>query len=194
MYVNPSLVIPTSRNFNNELPKEFVGLGPPKPKSDILRYKMKLMEEGQKKFKPDPDPTVINLLEKYPVKTPVEENVKRILKTDEEFMDQFKWDANINTPEQCSQMKSIILKYRKTFGEHDYDVSNYSDLQLHIDTGDHPPIAARNHIPVPLAIRPKVSEVLDCMANENIIRKSSSPWAMPLMIVYKKRWKNSSRC
>ena len=90
MYVNPSLILPVPRDSKYEPPEEFVGLGPPKSKYDTVRYKMKLIEEGQKKF--NPDSVGINLLEKYPVKIPVEENVKRVLKTDEEFMDQFKWD------------------------------------------------------------------------------------------------------
>ena len=81
MYVNPSLILPVPRDCKYEPPKGFVGLGPPKSKTDTVRYKMKLMEEGQKRFNPDLDE--VNLLEKHPVKIPVEENVKRVLKTDE---------------------------------------------------------------------------------------------------------------
>ena len=165
---------PSSVKMSNE------NVGVKEKPPDVLKMSKPIMSNDMKMFNSE-----VNILEN-PMKQIVSENVQRLKKSDDEFIDQFKFDSEITDPKKLTQMKQILLKYRNTFGEHDYDVSNYSAIKLHIDTGNNSPIAVKHQIPVPLAIRPAVKEVLDCMEKEGIIRKSSSPWAMPLMIVYKK--------
>ncbi len=77
-----------------------------------------------------------------------------------------------------------MCKYREVFGEHDYDVGMNSEIKMQIDTGDSPPIYIKRQISVPISQRQAVSEILECM--QGIIRKSHSPWAVPMLVVPKK--------
>jgi len=115
-----------------------------------------------------------------------DENLERKSKSDSEFLEQFKLDEGDYTEDQKFQLKELLMKHRKVFGEHDYDVGTYTDIKLEINTGDSDPISCKRPIPIPFAQKDKVSQVLDCTEKEGIIRKSSSPWAAPLQIVMKK--------
>ena len=119
-------------------------------------------------------------------KIPVAENLERKLKTEEEFLAQFKLEKAGHSEERKTQLKVLLVKYREVFGEHDYDVGNNADIKLHIDTGDSPPIYIKRQIPVPMSQRPAVAEIIECMEKEGIIRKSKSPWAVPMLVVPKK--------
>ncbi|XGW05285.1 hypothetical protein V3C99_016006 [Haemonchus contortus] len=56
---------------------------------------------------------------------------------------------------------------------------------MDIDTAEHPPVTLKAR-PVPLSIRPMLRELLEDLQKRDIIEKSSSPWAFPIVLVEKK--------
>ncbi len=81
-----------------------------------------------------------------------------------------------------SELEELLRKYGGLF----VGKPGFTDLvQLSIDTGDSPPIRQTPYS-VPLGIREKVRHELDVLEEGDIIERSCSPWASPLVPVRKK--------
>ena len=77
------------------------------------------------------------------------------------------------------------LEFHSVFSLHDMEKGSVKGVEHTIDTGDNNPIkeAVRR---VPLALREKISMMVEEMMKEGVISSSSSPWASPVVIVRKK--------
>ena len=65
----------------------------------------------------------------------------------------------------------------------------YDKYKVEINTGDAKPIKSRPYR-VPYAQKETVGKMIDDMLSNNVIRKSFSPWASPIVIVKKKDGSN----
>ena len=108
------------------------------------------------------------------------------LVTRDSFVEQFGIGQKEHTSVELTQLQDLLWEYQDIFGKHDYDVGHNSEIKLSIDTGDSAPICCKRRIPVAFSHRETVGKIIDSMESEGIIRRSWSPWAMPLLVVRKK--------
>ncbi len=89
-------------------------------------------------------------------------------------------------PEQYRDILCPILEeYADVFAAHDNDFGRTDTVKMTIDTQGHAPIKQRPYR-TPLAQQPIVNEALDDMMDKEIIERSNSPWASPIVLVKKK--------
>ena len=84
-----------------------------------------------------------------------------------------------------TQLLSLLLEYHSLFAASTSDLGRTNRIQHHIDTGSNPPVrqGVRRISP---ALRGEVRELLDEMSKKDVIQKSTSPWASPIVLVRKK--------
>ena len=86
---------------------------------------------------------------------------------------------------QINKLSKLILDYKDIFSLSSTCVGSAKDVVHNIDTGNAPPI----HCP-PYRVGPKerqiISDLTSSMWANEVIRKSSSPWASPVVLVSKK--------
>ena len=82
-------------------------------------------------------------------------------------------------------MESLIVDFSDVFALDDSELGCTDILQLHIDTGEHPPIKQQPYR-TPVVRRKTVSEMIDAMKKQGVIQPSASPWASPVVLVPKK--------
>jgi hypothetical protein len=93
-------------------------------------------------------------------------------------------DKNL-TSSQHAALFALIKRYKRVVAENPKAPRFTSTVEHTIDTGDHPPIKQKSYRTahsVQLEIRKNVNEMLE----NNIIRRSNSPWASPVVLVMKK--------
>ena len=86
---------------------------------------------------------------------------------------------------QQQQLYQLLLKYADVFPEHDNDIGHTTVTTHTIDTGSAPPIRQLTR-KVPKHLQPEASKLINHMLQNNVIRKSASPWASPIVLVKKK--------
>ena len=88
------------------------------------------------------------------------------------------------TLEQKKKLENLLLEYRDVFANSIEELGRTSIMKHKIDTGDSRPIRQR-----PYRVSPKNKEEINNQVNnmleQGIIRKSSSPWASPVILVAK---------
>jgi hypothetical protein len=89
------------------------------------------------------------------------------------------------TTEQTSKIDALIQKYEENFSKDNNDLGYYNKTEFNIDTKNEKPIKTKPYR-VAYAQQPEVDGMIDEMLVNNIIKKSNSPWASPLVIVKKK--------
>ena len=92
---------------------------------------------------------------------------------------------------ECNQISDLLCKFQRVFSQNDTDLGVANLVQHEIDTGDAKPIRQPPRR-VPLAFADEEQKVVKQMMEQGIIRKSTSPWASPIVLVKKKNGK--TRC
>ena len=83
------------------------------------------------------------------------------------------------------KLLNILLQHWDVFDYYNERIpSARTDVKHHIETGNTPPIKSKCR-PLNPIIGEKVKERLDNLEHRGIIRKSSSPWASPILVVAK---------
>ncbi len=107
----------------------------------------------------------------------------------DEISEEFPVPVQVNyeglTPAQCEELNKLLRKYREVFSKSDNDYG-YTQAVMHdIPTGDAPPIKQR-HRRVPPQVFQEFRKHVQDLVCQGILKKSSSPWASPAVIVKKK--------
>ena len=93
-------------------------------------------------------------------------------------------DVNLSGSQQ-QQLYTLLLGYSDIFATKDSNLGRATMLQHTIQTGDSPPI--RQHTRrIPHYQRDEVKKLIKEMLTKDIIQPSKSPWASPVVIVWKK--------
>ncbi|KAK6030980.1 zinc knuckle [Ostertagia ostertagi] len=82
-------------------------------------------------------------------------------------------------------IRHLLTLHSDAFAVCERELSQTDMAEMTIDTGDSSPIKMKAR-PVPLGIRPKLKELLTDLLDRNIIEKSKSEWAFPIVLVEKK--------
>ncbi|KAK6009981.1 zinc knuckle [Ostertagia ostertagi] len=82
-------------------------------------------------------------------------------------------------------IRHLLTLHSDAFAVCERELSQTDMTEMTIDTGDSSPIKMKAR-PVPLGIRPKLKELLTDLLDRNIIEKSKSEWAFPIVLVEKK--------
>lgn len=92
----------------------------------------------------------------------------------------------VTVPTEYKHLLMPILKENSDiFAAHDTDFGKTDTVTMKIDTKGHPPIKQRPYR-TPLAQQHLVDEAINEMLEKDIIEKSNSPWASPIVLVKKK--------
>jgi hypothetical protein len=89
------------------------------------------------------------------------------------------------TEPQQKQLLTLLLAYRDIFATSPVDLGRATKAQYRIWTEEHAPIQQPVRR-VPAGQREQVRKELQDMNSRGIIKPSSSPWALPLVLVKKK--------
>ncbi|KAK6022565.1 hypothetical protein OSTOST_11735 [Ostertagia ostertagi] len=92
---------------------------------------------------------------------------------------------NRSSTEIPEDIRKLVEEKGEAFAVCDQELSATSEVEMDVDTGDHPPIKLKAR-PVPLAMRAKLREMLNDLVSRKIIEKSASAWAFPIVLVEKK--------
>lgn len=93
-------------------------------------------------------------------------------------------DGNL-TGHQRAQMLSLLKSYHKLFDLNDLPLGTVSTAEHRIDTQGHSPIRTRPYR-VSMKEREIIEQQVTEMLQKEVIRKSSSPWSSPVVLVKKK--------
>ena len=92
-----------------------------------------------------------------------------------------------------SSVAKLLTKYGDLFSTNDTDISQTTLVKHSIDTGDARPIKQPPRR-VPLAYVEDEKGVIQDMISQGVIRKSTSSWSSPLVLVKKKNGKDKALC
>ena len=117
--------------------------------------------------------------------TPVSsENVKEIDGVDSSEsklnLDEIKSD-----PTHLSDIKKLIIKNKDRFASKDTELGQSTTVQMKVNTGSHEAIRLKPYR-IPLHHRETVDKAIDEMLEAGIIKRSTSTWIFPLVVVSKK--------
>lgn len=84
------------------------------------------------------------------------------------------------TSDESQKISDLLCRYQTTFSKNNTDLGLTTLVQHEIDTGDSRPIKQPPRR-VPLAFADEERKVVQQMEAQGIIRKSSSPWASPIV-------------
>ncbi|XP_060590512.1 uncharacterized protein LOC132745582 [Ruditapes philippinarum] len=83
------------------------------------------------------------------------------------------------------RVKNLLCKHNDTFPKDDWDLGVTSLVEHSIETGDAAPVKQRPRR-VPLAFAAEEKAAVEDLLKKGVIRKSTSPWASPIVFVRKK--------
>jgi hypothetical protein len=92
------------------------------------------------------------------------------------------------TPLEKLAIKKLLLENKNVFSKEDNDLGNTHFVEHKINTGNAAPIKQPPRR-VPIALAHEEKAAIDQLLAQNVIQKSSSPWASPLVLVRKKNGK-----
>ena len=102
-----------------------------------------------------------------------------------ELFSQIDMDWSHLTEAEKQQRKSSLALYSDVFALNTSELGTTQLVTHSIDTGTHPPIRK----PVrqtPFTLRQKVDQLIQEMLDQEVIERSESPWASPIVLVQKK--------
>uniref|UniRef100_A0A7I4YT76 RNA-directed DNA polymerase n=1 Tax=Haemonchus contortus TaxID=6289 RepID=A0A7I4YT76_HAECO len=85
----------------------------------------------------------------------------------------------------AERLTKVITTFQDVFALSDKELTQTDLIEHGIDTGDTKAIKQRTR-PVPQGVRPELKNILDDLEERKIIRKSTSDWASPIVLVQKK--------
>ena len=88
-------------------------------------------------------------------------------------------------PTQLKKLKSLIAECSDIFALDDSELGCTGLVQHEIDTNEHHPIKQQPYR-TPFTQRAKISQMIDDMEKQGVVKPSSSPWASPIILVPKK--------
>ena len=89
------------------------------------------------------------------------------------------------TEEETKAFKDLCEKYSDVFSENSRDIGRTSLIKMDIDTGDNPPVCQRPYT-LPLKHAEWVKKELNILEAADIIVRSVSSWASPIVVVPKR--------
>ena len=87
--------------------------------------------------------------------------------------------------EEYTELKKILTEFKDIFSQSSTDVGRIKGFQHGINTGECLPIAL-NPRRIPVHMESKVDALINDLEKKNIIKKVSSPWNFPIVVVPKK--------
>ena len=84
--------------------------------------------------------------------------------------------TNILSVSDCLKLKDLLTEYQHVFALDNPELSSTDLVEHRIDTGDSKPIHQYSRR-VPLALREKVSKMIQEMLKQDIFQNSQSSWA-----------------
>ena len=94
-------------------------------------------------------------------------------------------------PSEAKALARLLVKYKYTFSSDEWDLGLTNLTEHVIKTGDADPIKQTPRR-VPLAYAGEEKKAIDDLLEKGVIRKSTSPWASPIVLVRKKVRSNST--
>ncbi|EYC44211.1 hypothetical protein Y032_0468g2007 [Ancylostoma ceylanicum] len=82
-------------------------------------------------------------------------------------------------------LAGVLDEFEDVFAVSDRELTRTNLVEMNIDTGESSPIRLKAR-PVPLAVRQKLKDMLEDLQRRNIIERSKSDWAFPIVLVEKK--------
>ena len=95
------------------------------------------------------------------------------------------------TESENQRLQQVISEYLDTFSKDEDDIGFCDLVEHHIITDDDRPVKVP-HRRVPPQQWPEVRDYIQKSLDRGIIRESSSPYALPIVFVHKKRWQTSN--
>ena len=89
------------------------------------------------------------------------------------------------TPNEAAALARLLKKHENTFSKDEWDIGLTNLTEHSINTGDAVPIKQPPRR-VPLAYATEEKRAIDDLLAKGVIRKSTSPWASPIVLVKKK--------
>ena len=91
----------------------------------------------------------------------------------------------LHLPSGCDAVDELVLEAHDVFAVEKGERGEVKEVCHEIAAGDSPPIRQQVRR-VPFALRKRVNELVGEMLSGGIVRESSSPWAIPVVLVRKK--------
>ena len=89
------------------------------------------------------------------------------------------------TPEQFQQLEEKLMDNTDVFAVDESELGHTTIVKHSIDTGDHPPIK-QSPRRTPFIYREKITQLVNNMLKQQVVKPSSSAWASPVVLVPKK--------
>ncbi|KAL6734885.1 hypothetical protein Aduo_005377 [Ancylostoma duodenale] len=83
------------------------------------------------------------------------------------------------------ELQKVLEEFHDIFAVTDQELTQTDLVEHDIDTGSCKPIKQKVR-PIPQGLRKQLKEMLEDLEKRSIIRKSSSDWASPIVLVQKK--------
>ena len=97
----------------------------------------------------------------------------------------YKTSISGRTPAESEIIAGVLTKFSSTFSRDDWDLGLTHLTEHSINTGDAAPVKQRPRR-VPMAYAEDERKAIDELLQMGVIRKSTSPWASPIVLVRKK--------
>ena len=112
-------------------------------------------------------------------------SMERIERTPTKYYEKIKISGEHLTRRQIEELEMLLEQYDEVLARHEYDFGQTNLVKHKLPLNDEQPIKQRPYR-VPYKLQETVKEQVQAMAEQNIIRKSSSPWTSPVVMVKKK--------